>query len=323
MTRGSVLLLVPPPIPEPVRARFAESARTAAPEIDIAVTDDADRAVARAADAEVIAAYDVPAPVAAQARRLRWVHAFTAGVDQFMMVPGIADGRIVLTRTVGAHGAMPEHVMALILAFARRLHVSIRNQVAHRWDRVSGIGDEIAGRTLGILGLGQIGQALAVRAAAFGMRIIGTQRSPRPLPAVDRVFPPDRLLEVLHEADYVVVLLPLTAETRGLLGERELRAMKPSGVLINVARGAIVQEPALLAALREGWIAGAGLDALEQEPLPPDHPLYELERVIITPHVAGVAPAYFGRVIAVFCENLRRYVEGAPLLHVVDVARGY
>lgn len=323
MTRGSVLLLVPPLIPQPVRARFTESAHTAAPEIDVTVEGDADRAAARAEDAEVIAAYEVPAPVAARARRLRWVHAFTAGVDQFMTVPGIAGGRVVLTRTVGAHGAMPEHVMALILAFARRLHVSIRNQAAHRWDGTSAVGDEIAGRTLAILGLGQIGQALAARAAAFGMRVIGTQRSPRPLPGVDRVFPPDRLLEVLHQADYVAVLLPLTAETRGLLGERELRAMKPTGVLINVARGAIVQESALLASLRQGWIAGAGLDALEQEPLPPDHPLYEIERVIITPHVAGVAPAYFDRVIAVFCENLRRYVEGAPLLHVVDVARGY
>jgi len=322
-TRGPVLLIVPALIPERLRARFEESARTAAPEIEVTMTDGADTAVARAEDAEVIAAYEVPAPVAAQAHQLRWIHAFTAGVDQFMTIPGIADGRIVLTRTVGAHGAMPEHVMALILAFARRLHVSIRNQAAHRWDRVSGVGDEVAGRTLGILGLGQIGQALAARAAAFGMRVIGTQRSPRPLPFVDRVFPPDRFLEALHEADYVVVLLPLTAETRGLLGERELRAMKPSGVLINVARGAIVQEPALLMALRQGWIAGAGLDAFEQEPLPPDHPLYEIERVIITPHVAGVAPAYFDRVTAVFCENLRRYVEGAPLLHVVDVARGY
>ncbi|HLJ60469.1 MAG TPA: D-2-hydroxyacid dehydrogenase [bacterium] len=323
MTHGPVLLIVPAPIPDQVRARLAESARTAAPGIDLTVTDGADRAVARAEDAEVIAAYEVPASLAAHTRRLRWIHAFTAGVDQFMTVPGIADGGVTLTRTVGAHGAMPEHVMALILAFARRLHVSIRNQAAHRWDRGSAIGDEVAGRTLGVLGLGQIGQALASRAAAFGMRVIGTQRSPRPLPFVDRVFAPDRLLEVLHEADYVVVLLPLTAETRGLLGEPELRAMKPSAVLINVARGAIVQEPALLAALRQGWIAGAGLDALEQEPLPPEHPLYEMERAIITPHVAGVAPAYFDRVIAVFCENLRRYVEGAPLLHVVDVVRGY
>ncbi len=213
--------------------------------------------------------------------------------------------------------------MALTLAFSRRLHVDVRNQIACRWDRPAGVGGEIRGQVMGILGLGQIGRALAPLAAGFGMRVIGTRRTPEAVPHVDRVLPPERLDDVLREADYVVALVPVTPATRGLFGEREFRLMKPTAVFINVARGPVVQEQALIAALREGWIAGAGLDVFDEEPLPPDHPLYTFEQVIITPHVSGVTPRFFDRVAGAFCDNLRRYLSGRPLRHVVDVAQGY
>lgn len=211
----------------------------------------------------------------------------------------------------------------MILAFAKRLHRAVRNQTAHRWDRAGTIGDELHGKTLGILGLGAIGRALAARAAAFGMRVVGTKRTPQDVPHVERVYPPEGTDEVLRQADYVAIVLPLTAATRGLIDGRALRLMKASAVLINVGRGAIVDEPALIDALQARRIAGAGLDVFEREPLPADSPLYDMEHVIITPHVSGASPAYYDRAIPLFCDNLRRFLAGQSLANVVDPARGY
>jgi len=319
----AVLIVLDALVPAATRARLVGMIEAAAPTARLIVPETPAGALDQAAPAAVAAGWTLPDGLVERMPRLRWIHAFTAGVDHFVGLPGVRDGRVVLTRTVGAHTAMPEHVMALVLAFSRRLHVDIRRQAAHRWDRPAGIGGEVRGQVLGILGLGQIGRALAAQAAAFGMRVIGAKRTPDPVPHVERVFPPDRMDEVLREADFVVALLPATPATRGVLGEREFRLMRPTAVFINVARGTILQEPALLRALREGWIAGAGLDVFDAEPLPPDHPLYAFEQVIITPHVAGVTPQFFDRVAGVFCENLRRYAAGEPLQHVVDVSRGY
>ncbi|HET8679997.1 MAG TPA: D-2-hydroxyacid dehydrogenase, partial [bacterium] len=164
---------------------------------------------------------------------------------------------------------------------------------------------------------------LAQRAAAFGMRVIGTKRAPEPIAHVEHVYPPEETDEVLRAADFLVILLPLTPQTRGLIDGRALGLMKPNAVLINVGRGPIVQEAALIEALRTGGIAGAGLDVFDREPLPTDSPFYQMENVIVTPHVSGASPTYLDRAIPLFCENLRRYVTGAPLLNVVDPARGY
>jgi len=139
----------------------------------------------------------------------------------------------------------------------------------------------------------------------------------------DRIYPPERLREMLAECDFVVISLPLTSETRGLIGEEELQAMKPTAYLVNVSRGGIVNEPALIKALQEGWIAGAGLDVFEMEPLPPDSPLYDLDNVILSPHVAGFSPHYDERASDLFAENLRRYLAGEELLNLVDKKAGY
>ena len=324
MNTPTTLIIIDPLMPaEAARARFRHAVAEAAPTARLLSAETPEDALRYAADAEVIAGLRVSAPVIERASGLRWVHTFGAGVDQLVALPGVRDGRIVLTRTVGVFSPIPEHVLALALAFSRRLHVAIRTQIAHRWDRPAAIGGELQGQVMGILGLGQIGQALAFRAALLGMRVIGIKRTPEPVPHVERVLPPDRIDEVLRDADVVVVLLPLTPSTRGLIGEREFRLMKATAVLINVARGPIVQEAALLNALRGGWIAGAGLDVFDQEPLPPAHPFYELEQVILTPHVSATSPRVFDRMAAVFAENLRRYIAGEPLLHVVDASRGY
>lgn len=319
----TILMMIDAYVPQAARENFRAAAEGAAPGARILLPASRDEAVALAPEVDVATGWSLPAGLLENGRRLKWVHAFNAGVDGFVGLPGIRDGRVVLTRTVGAHVALPDHVMALILAFTRRLHVDIRRQIDRRWDRPAGIGEDLAGQALGILGLGQIGKPLAARAAAFGMRVIGTKRTPERVPHVDLVLPPDRIDELLRAADYVVALLPLTPETRGRMGEREFRLMKPNGVFINVSRGPIVEEAALVRALCEGWIAGAGLDVFDVEPLPGDHPLYEFNQVIITPHVSGITPQFFGRIATVFAQNVDRYVKGEPLANVIDVARGY
>ncbi len=306
-----------------LEGRHLEQIHAVDPRIRVAVAADRAQGLALAPTAEIMVGWNVPREVIQHAARLRWIHSTAAGVDQ-LLYPEVLDREILVTTSSGIHHSLVEHVLAVLLAFTRRLHVAIRNQLAHRWDRgpVS-MGDELAGQTLGILGLGHIGTELAMKAQALGMRVIGTKRTPAPVPGVERVFPPDGLPEVLRQADAVVVALPLTPETNGLIGERELRMMKPSAVLVNVGRGPIVQEAALIQALRERWIGGAALDVFEQEPLPADSAFYELENVIVTPHVSGASRYYMDRAVPVFCENLRLYLEGKPLQNVVDKARRY
>ncbi len=306
-----------------VEERHLAQIRVVDPRVRVAVATDRQQGIALAPTAEIMVGWNVTREAIQQAPRLRWIHSTAAGVDQ-LLFPGLLDREIIITTSSGIHHSLVEHVFALLLALTRRLHTAIRNQVQHRWERSERtIGGEVAGQTLGILGLGRIGTELATKAHAFGMRVIGTKRTPAPVPGVERVLPPDGLSEVLREADAVVIALPLTLETTGLIGESELRTMKPTAVLINVGRGPIVQEAALVRALREHWISGAGLDVFEHEPLPTDSPLYDLDNVIVTPHVSGASPHYMNRAVPVFCENLKAYLRGEPLRNLVDKVRGY
>ncbi len=275
-----------------------------------------------AAAAEIMVGWKSPRDAIQHASGLKWIHSTAAGVDG-ILYPEVYEREMVITTSSGIHLPLIEHVFAFILAFERRLHVAMRQQLQRRWDRSRTVGDEVSGKVLGILGLGTIGREVAQKAQAFGLHVIGTKWRPEPIPGVEKVLPPDGLPEVLRESDIVVVALPLTSQTRGLIGEREFRMMKRTALFINIARGPIVQEPALVRALRDGWIAGAGLDVFEQEPLPADHALYDLENVIITPHVSGASPRYMDRAVPLFCQNLGRYLRGEPLLNVVDKQRGY
>jgi phosphoglycerate dehydrogenase-like enzyme len=188
------------------------------------------------------------------------------------------------------------------------------------------------------VGYGSIGREVGRIGQCFGMEVVAVKRSAGEVgdtgyrvpgtgdpeaQALDRIYPPDRLVEMLAECDYVVISLPLTPETEGLIGEEELRAMKPSAYLVNISRGEIIDEAVLIKALQEGWLAGAGLDVFHQEPLPPDSPLYDLDNVILSPHVAGFSPHYDERASDLFVENLRRYLAGEELLNVVDKQAGY
>jgi phosphoglycerate dehydrogenase-like enzyme len=262
----------------------------------------------------------------AKADALAWIHSSAAGVGR-MLFPALVESTVTLTNSRGMNaGAVAEHTFAMLLAFARRLRPALEAQRERRWaqEELSGL-PTLGGQTLGIIGLGAIGLALARLGRAFGMRVIGTRRSPEfgcP-PDVDEVLTPDGLPRLLAASDVVVVSAPLTPETRGLVGERELRQMKRTAVLANVSRGKLVREADLVAALRDGTIAGAVLDVFEREPLEPGSPLWAMPNVIVSPHVAGFRADYWEAAVDLFSENLQRFRRGEPLLNVVDKRRGY
>jgi phosphoglycerate dehydrogenase-like enzyme len=257
-----------------------------------------------------------------RAPRLAWVHSWLAGVDS-ELTPELAAGPIVLTSSAG-NGAIPlaEHAMLLMLMLNRDARRWMRAQTDHQWDRFEH--GELNGLTCGILGLGNSGADLAGKAKAFHMRVIGVRRrAETAVPFVDELYGPDRLHEFLAEADFVVVTAPLTPDTTKLLGEPEFRAMKPSSHVICYSRGGIIDDEALLTALREGWIAGAGLDAHGIEPLPRHSPFWDLENVIITPHNGATTAATRRRGVDIFVDNLGRFLAGEPLTNVVDKSLGY
>jgi len=255
--------------------------------------------------------------------RLKWIQTMSAGVDG--LPEEILKSGIRIGNASGIHGAtMGEVVLEMMLMFVKDAPACFRMKQEKQWKRYKpGL---LRGRTAGILGLGAVGKEIARLCKAFGMDVCGIRRSCKagdPIPAADCIYPPEELPKLLAESDFVVLALPLTRETRGLIGEKELRAMKPGAYLINVARGAVVDEPALIRALEEKRIAGAGLDVFAKEPLPPESPLYELPNVIFSPHISGEMPDYEARATEVFCENLRRYIAGEPFLHEVDKDKGY
>ena len=251
----------------------------------------------------------------ARAPKLKFIQSISAGLDQYSREALKAAGvRLASGQGVNAR-AVAEHAMSLILAMTRQLHFARDNQVKHHWRGMIGDlskrEDELGGKTLLIVGLGRIGSHLATLARAFGMRVIATKRDiASGAGAADAVFTNDALIEHLPRADFVALTCPLNAQTERLINARALVAMKPSAYLINVARGRVVDEPALLAALGEGHIAGAGLDCTVEEPLPASSPLWDIPNVLITPHTAGETRRYEDNVIDLLLENLDRLWRG-------------
>lgn len=255
---------------------------------------------------------------------LRWVQQRSAGTNWLMDYPRIVGSDLILTNASGIH-AIPisEHILAFMLCLARDVQRSIRDQVKHRWNRIHRV-TELDGQTMGLIGLGAVGRKIAEKAKGLNMRILGVRRHPgRSNPWVDQIYGPGNLLEMLPQADWVIITAPLTHETKGMIGEGELKVLKKSAHIINISRGPIIQEQALIKALREGWIAGAGLDVFEEEPLSDSSPLWDLENVIITCHYAGGTPSYLDRLMEIFLENLRRYRAGEQMINVVDKRMGY
>ena len=274
-----------------------------------------------APDAEVVMGFRPLRDGALRSQHLRWVHAIGAGVEN--LCQDVAGTEVQVTNSHIHGDAIGDHVFALILAHSRRLGEAREFQMARRWVHQEVQGTPLAGRTIGILGLGAIGTGVARRAVAFGMRVVGTKRRPTPIPGVERVLPPEQIDAVLREASVLAMTLPLTPATKGILGARELALLPEGAFVVNIGRGGQIDEAALVEALRSGRLGGAGLDVFAEEPLPPDSPLWTTPRLMITPHVAGDFPGYLDRMLPLFCENLKQYLAGRPLRNVVNTALGY
>lgn len=256
------------------------------------------------------------------APKLRWYHSVGAGVEDLIGVREFRDRGIALTNNSGSYDIqIAEHALAFILAGAKRLHVYRDQQARRNWKEHRQ--DELRGSTLVVYGLGSIGAEIARLGAALGMRVIGVRRRVEPVEGVERIVPPELLEDVVAEADYLAIAAPLTRATRGAISRDVIARMKKTAWIVNIARGAIVDEDALVDALRAGRLGGAGLDALTTEPLPADHPLWTLENVMISPHSSNSSPHVRERTLTLFVENLRRFKSGEDLLNRVDFEAGY
>jgi D-2-hydroxyacid dehydrogenase (NADP+) len=289
-----------------------ESLRELLPQADVAFTPFVDR------------------DVFPRATRLRWVQSPAAGVGSLMFPELLASGVIVTSARGIRARSIAEHVIGVTIALARQLPLAMRAQVQHRWvqDELEGPASSVRslqGLRMGILGLGAIGSEVATLASALGLRVTATRRRPdAPVPAgVDKVWPSDRLLDVLADSDVIVLALPHTPGTKQLIGARELDAMKRGAILVNVARGKLLDDEAVVAALRDGRLGGAALDVFTREPLDASSPYWDLPNVIVTPHTAGAMRDYWTPLVSLFIENLGRFERGEPLVNVVDKQLGY
>ncbi|MBI3304375.1 MAG: D-2-hydroxyacid dehydrogenase [Deltaproteobacteria bacterium] len=282
------------------------------------------------AEAEVICIrFPFPLDLLARAPRLKWLHQTPAGASNLRM-GDIWGSHVTVTTSRGHNNALPiaEYVLATMLLFAKSLPQAYRDQARQAFDRREYRPFLLQGKTLGIVGLGGIGSEVAHLAKAVGMRVLATRRSvtiaQQQAQEVDELLPPLALHAMLEQSDFVVLSAQWTPETDKIIGEPELHRMKSSAYLINVARGELIDQPALIVGLRQGWVAGAALDVYEGEfEGPPPEELWRLSNVLITPHTSAGTDVQHARGMELFCENLRRYLRGEPLLNVLDWERGY
>jgi phosphoglycerate dehydrogenase-like enzyme len=276
------------------------------------------------AEADIIFAYSLPPDIMRRAPRLKWVQMMSAGVDR-LLGTDLWQSPLMITGVSGiSAGPVAEFAIMFMLMFVKDAPRFFMMKRDRKWERYRP--SSLNGKTVGIVGLGNIGREVARLSGAFGMNVVATRRSAGKethARYVDRLLPLSQLHSLLAASNFVVISVPLTPDTRNLIGEREFRAMKPSACIINIARGGIIDEDALIRALDEKRIAGAGLDVTAAEPLPPDSRLWEFDNVIISPHVAGGAEEYMERATRLFCDNLDRYINGRRLKNIVDRKRGY
>ena len=313
-----------------VPAWFTEKLRKEFPELEIVHLDSYDNAESHLSDAEIVFTISLRPEQFMAAHKLRWVHAATAAVHQ-LLFPELVKSDVILTNSTEVHGpVVAEHVIALIFAVAKKIPQATLLQKKHTWGKWEMWSEgprprEISGATLGLIGVGSIGHDVARKASALGMRVMAVREHPdkgKP-EGVSEVFSPAQLDDVLRQSDYVVVAAPLVEATQGLISTAQLSAMKPDSYLINVGRGPQVEEAALTEALRNHRIAGAALDVFDEEPLPPESPLWNLDNLLITPHTAGLTERLWERHYQLFSENLRRYMKREALLSLVDKQKGY
>ncbi|AGB33336.1 D-isomer specific 2-hydroxyacid dehydrogenase NAD-binding protein [Natrinema pellirubrum DSM 15624] len=282
------------------------------PEIDLEHVEDADDLPAAVADAEVLVTHRLPDEILEGADGLEWVQALSAGTDRFDH-DALADRGVALTNVSGIHAKpIGQQVLGYLLHFERGFDRAIAQQDDREWERY--MGGELGDRTVGIVGVGAIGSKVADYCQTFDARVIGTKRDPTDAPeSVDEIYGPGELESVLAESDYLVIACPLTDETRGLIDAEALATLPEDAVLVNIARGQIVDQSALVDALAAGDLGGAALDVFEEEPLPESSPLWDRDDVLVTPHMAGSTPHYWERCADVFLRNYDRFRDGETL----------
>ena len=276
---------------------------------------------AQRAGAEAMLAWGAPAGLLPVMPRLRWVQALTAGVEGWLALPDLPPG-LALTCARGTHReSMPENILGALFHLAKPYAAIVEDQKRHAWTRR--VATPLNGKTLGILGLGAIGQDVARLATALGMTVIGTRRRPEALPGLAEVLPPERTDEVLARSDFVLLLLPATPDTENFINAARLARMKPGAWLLNFGRGHLIADADLIAAVQSKRIAGAVLDVFRQEPLPAEHPFWGTEGILVLPHIGGAHPQRDTVVAKLFADNLGRFLDGQPLREAVDRAAGY
>ena len=309
---------------------FAGKLRADFPQLEIVHLPDYDHVEEHLQNAEVAITWSLRPEQFLAARNLRWIHSPAAAVHQ-LMFPELVNSDVMVTNAREVHApVVAEHVIAQILALAKKIPQAVRMQQKHVWGkeemwRERPPAREIAGATLGLIGLGSIGREVAKRASALGLRVIAVREHPERGGGenVECVFGTGQMDQLLSESDYVVLAAPITPETRGIMNAERIAKMKPEACLINVGRGPLVEESALVNALIKKSIGGAALDVFDQEPLPQDSELWDLENALITPHSAAITDKLWDRHYKLIHENLRRYLAGEPLLAGVDKTRGY
>jgi phosphoglycerate dehydrogenase-like enzyme len=323
MERDTILVLGPPP------PRLLARLEAVTGDAELVVGSTAEDFVAAAARATVILAWgadrDLLSRMLVSCPRLRWLHIMSAGINH-LLSKELDETAVPITNARGVFSpSLGEWALGAILYFAKDFRRLVRSQGQHLWDPFDCV--LVSGQTVGIVGYGDIGRAVACRARAMGMRVLGlTRRGPQPGGTdefAEQIFGAADIIAMIRQCDYVVIAAPLTPETRGLVGAAELAAMKPDAVLINIGRGPIVDEEALIRVLGEGRIKGAALDVFHREPLPADDPLYSLENVLFSPHCADHTPDWLDNAMEFFLQNLERHRAGEPLQNVLAKGLGY
>jgi len=303
-------LLILLTLPEKVRMQYYRGLRDAFPEMAIDLVDHHSKVDPYIDSADILLTFGAHMAdhVLEKGRKLRWIQALGTGVDGIVDRPPFREG-VLVTNMHGLHGdSVPEAAIMLMLAMARDLPRSMRQRNARKWDRYPS--QLLKGKTVGIFGVGAIAKSLAPKCKSFGMKVIGITSAVRGVEGFDRMVRRDDLESAVGELDFLVLLTPYTAETHGIVGARVLAAMKPTAFLVNLARGGIVEEDALVHALREKHLAGAALDVFAIEPLPQDHPLWSMDNVIVTPHLGGFHDQYAEQALPTVIENFRKFLSG-------------
>jgi len=317
--RSQYKVLVYYHIPE-FLSRYEKLIKEKRSDLSLFICDSKEKIENHIEEADIIfSGHTFPVDLIPRAKKLKWIQSISAGVENFVLSASIPQ-QVVLTKITGVHGPiMSEYVLGYILAITLNMKQAFESQNKRKWPYY--VPDTIRAKTVGVIGLGSVGACIAYKLHIVGAEVIGLEEQEKRLPFMSREYLVSEMKDFLERSDFVVMSLPLTPKTQGIFGKREFAMMKKSAYFINISRGALVQEEALIKALKNGQIAGAILDVFSEEPLPKNHELWKLDNVIITPHISG--PSIPEDIVKVFLENLRRFEENKELVGVVDRDKGY